>query len=101
MKPQKPRSSAICQSRGVIVFAFFVRFKAAKAKRLGERGAALVEFGLLAPVLLLILLGAAQFGLTLNQFVTLTNAVSIGGLQFALSRSDTTPYTDAVNAVKN
>jgi Flp pilus assembly protein TadG len=101
MKPQKPRSSAICQWRGAIVFAFFVRFKAAKAKRLGERGAALVEFGLLAPVLLLILLGAAQFGLTLNQFVTLTNAVSIGGLQFALSRSDTTPYTDAVNAVKN
>jgi hypothetical protein len=31
------------------VFAFFVRFKAAKAKRLGERGAALFEFGLLAP----------------------------------------------------
>src|ERR1700730_3484323 len=79
----------------------FVRFKAAKAKSLGERGAALVEFGLLAPVLLLILLGTAQFGLTLNQFVTLTNAVSIGGLQFALSRSDTTPYTDAINAVKN
>jgi Flp pilus assembly protein TadG len=72
MKPQKPRSSAICQWRGAIVFAFFVRFKAAKAKRLGERGAALVEFGLLAPVLLLILLGTAQFGLTLNQFVSLT-----------------------------
>ena len=88
-------------ARAAIVFAFFVRFKAAKAKSLGERGAALVEFGLLAPVLLLILLGTAQFGLTLNQFVTLTNAVSIGGLQFALSRSDTTPYTDAVNAVKN
>jgi hypothetical protein len=31
----------------------------------------------------------------------LTNAVSIGGEQFALSRSDTTPYTDAVSAVKN
>ena len=31
----------------------------------------------------------------------LTNSVSIGALQFALSRSDTTPYTDAVNAVKN
>ena len=45
------------------MFAFLVRFKAAKAKRLGESGAALVEFGLLAPVLLLILLGTAQFGL--------------------------------------
>jgi Flp pilus assembly protein TadG len=81
--------------------ALFARFKAAKAKSLGERGTALVEFGLLAPVLLLILLGTAQFGLTLNQAVMLTNAVSIGALQFALSRSDTTPYTDAVNAVKS
>ncbi len=88
-------------ARGAIAFALVVRFKAVKARSLGERGAALVEFALLAPVLLLILLGTAQFGLTLNQFVTLTNAVSIGGLQFALSRSDTTPYTDAVNAVKN
>jgi hypothetical protein len=52
-------------------------------------------------VSLLILLGTAQFGLTLNQFVTLTNAASIGALQFALSRSDTTLYTDAVNAVKS
>jgi hypothetical protein len=63
--------------------------KAAKAQSLGERGAALVEFGLLAPVLLLILLRMAQFGLTLNQFVTLTNSVSMGALQFALSRSAT------------
>src|ERR1700730_412051 len=79
-------------ARGAILFAFFVRFKAAKAKRLGEKGAALVEFGLLAPVLLLILLGTAQFGLTLNQFVTLTNAVSIGGLTFGLGRSDRAPH---------
>jgi Flp pilus assembly protein TadG len=91
-----------CIARGAIGFALrFARLEAAKAKSLGERGTALVEFGLLAPVLLLILLGTAQFGLTLNQFVTLTNSVSIGALQFALSRSDTTPYTDAVNAVKN
>jgi Flp pilus assembly protein TadG len=88
-------------ARGASAFAWrFARFEA-KVKSLGERGTALVEFGLLAPVLLLILLGTAQFGLTLNQVVTLTNAVSIGALQFALSRSDTTPYTDAVNAVKN
>jgi Flp pilus assembly protein TadG len=40
----------------------FARSRTAKAKSLGERGAALVEFALLAPVLLLILLGTAQFG---------------------------------------
>lgn len=33
--------------------------------------------------------------------MTLTNSVSAGALQFALSRSDMTPYTDAVNAVKS
>ena len=74
-------------ARGAIACAWrFVRFKAAKAKRLGERGTALVEFGLLAPVLLLILLGTAQFGLTLNQYVMLTNAVGVGAMQFAISR---------------
>jgi len=72
----------------------------AQVDRLGNRGTAMVEFGLLAPVLLLILLGTAQFGLTLNQYVMLTNAVGVGAMQFALSRSDTTPYTDAVSAVK-
>jgi Flp pilus assembly protein TadG len=87
-------------AHGAIAFALQVaRFKAAKAKSLGERGTALVEFGLLAPVLLLILLGTAQFGLTLNQFVTLTNSVSVGALQFALSRSDTTPSSDAWKAI--
>ena len=74
-------------ARGATACAWrFVRFKAAKAKSLGERGAALVEFGLLAPVLLLILLGTAQFGLTLNQFVTLTNAVSITRLRLMPSK---------------
>jgi Flp pilus assembly protein TadG len=108
MRPRKREAAAAAiirhrsMARGVIACAWrFARFKAAKAKSLGERGAAMVEFGLLAPVLLLILLGTAQFGLTLNQYVLLTNAVSIGGLQFALSRSDTTPYTDAVSAVQN
>jgi Flp pilus assembly protein TadG len=74
--------------------------EAARTAGLGERGAALVEFALVAPVLLLIMLGTAQFGITLNQYVMLTNAVGVGGMQFAISRSDTTPYTDAVNAIK-
>jgi Flp pilus assembly protein TadG len=80
--------------------SLFLSAQGGEGEEIGEIGAALVEFGLLAPVLLLVLLGAAQFGLALSQFVTLTNAVSVGELQFALSRSDTTPYIDAVNAVK-
>ncbi len=105
MRPDEHQAAIIrrkCMARGAIASTLrFARLEAAKAKSLGERGTALVEFGLLAPVLLLILLGTAQFGLTLNQYVMLTNAVSMGAMQFAISRSDTTPYTDAVNAVKN
>jgi Flp pilus assembly protein TadG len=95
MRPRKREAAAASiiraqsMARGAVALDRFFRFGAAKAKSPAESGAALVEFGLLAPVLLLILLGTAQFGLTLNQFVVLTNAVSIGGLQFALSRSDT------------
>jgi Flp pilus assembly protein TadG len=75
------------------------RLEAAKAKSLGERGTALVEFALVAPMLLLIVLGTVQFGLTLGQYVTLTNAVGVGAMQFAISRGDTTPSSDAWNAI--
>jgi Flp pilus assembly protein TadG len=77
----------------------FAACTAAQVEGLGDRGAALVEFGLLAPVLLLILLGTAQFGLTLGQYVMLTNAVGVGAMQFAVSRSDTTPSSDVWNAI--
>jgi Flp pilus assembly protein TadG len=106
MRPHKGEAIAVAiirhktMARGAMAFAWrFARFEAAKAKSLGERGAALVEFGLLAPVLLLILLGTAQFGLTLNQYVMLTNAVGVGAMQFAVSRSDTTPSQDAWKAI--
>ena len=104
MRPDEHQDAIIrrkCMAGAAITFALrFARFKAAKVKSLGERGTALVEFALLAPVLLLILLGTAQFGLTLGQYVTMTNAVGVGAMQFAVSRSDTQPYTDAVNSVK-
>jgi len=87
-------------ARGAIAFALrFARLKAAKAKSLGERGAALVEFAFVAPVLLLIMVGTAQFGIALNQFVMLTNAVTTGAQLFSESPGITTPYTNTVNAM--
>jgi Flp pilus assembly protein TadG len=77
----------------------FYHFGTAKVKSLGERGSALVEFALVAPMLLLIVLGTAQFGVTLGQYVMLTNAVGVGAMQFAISRGDTTPSRDAWNAI--
>lgn len=58
---------------------------------LGDRGQSLVEFGLVAPVLLLVLTGIFSFGIILNQYEVLTNATSAGARAFALSRGETSP----------
>jgi Flp pilus assembly protein TadG len=68
---------------------------------LGNDGALAVEFALLVPVFLLVILGGVQFGLLIKNYVTLTNAVAIGAMQFAISRSDTTPASDAWTAITN
>jgi Flp pilus assembly protein TadG len=60
-------------------------------------GAAAVEFALVAPFLLLLVMGTAQFGITLNNYLVLTNAVSAAARQLAISRSAATPRTSAVN----
>jgi Flp pilus assembly protein TadG len=77
--------------------------KSARKRRggtLGETGAALVEFALLAPVLLLIMVGMAQFGITLNQYVMLWNGVGAGATQFAISGvASSTPAQNAWNAI--
>jgi Flp pilus assembly protein TadG len=67
---------------------------------LADKGTAALEFALIAPAFLLMVLGAVQFGLVLANYVALTNAANVGAMQFAISRSDTTFYTDAVAAIK-
>ncbi len=62
-------------------------------------GIAAVEFALIAPVLLLILLGTVQFGIALNNYLELTGAVGSGALEFSMSRSATTPYTATTTAI--
>jgi Flp pilus assembly protein TadG len=48
-------------------------------------GGPATEFALVFPVMLLLLLGIIEFGLTLNNYVMLTYAVASGAQQFALS----------------
>jgi Flp pilus assembly protein TadG len=67
----------------------------------GERGAVTIEFAFLLPILLLLLLGAIQFGLVLKNYVMLTNAASVGAMQFAISRSNTTPASGTWTAITN
>lgn len=56
-----------------------------------DEGQSLVEFGLVAPVLLVVLTGIFSFGIILNQYEVLTYATSAGARAFALARNQTTP----------
>jgi Flp pilus assembly protein TadG len=70
--------------------------------RRGESGAVIVEFALLMPVLLLILVGVIVFGLALNQYIMLWNGVGVAAEQFAITAvASSQPATDAVTAIVN
>jgi Flp pilus assembly protein TadG len=47
----------------------------------------------------MIVTGVFQFGLAMNQYLNLTNAVAQGALTLALSRGTTTPYTATTAAI--
>jgi len=67
----------------------------------GEKGQALVEFVLVTPALILILLAIVQFGIMLSQYITVTDSARIGAQQLALGVGLTSPCDLAVtNAVK-
>jgi Flp pilus assembly protein TadG len=62
-----------------------------RSLRRNDTGQALVEFGLVAPVLLLVLTGIFSFGIILTQYEVLTDAVSAGARALALDRGQTSP----------
>ena len=65
----------------------------------GERGQALVEFALVAPLLFMILFGIIQFGTAFMHSVALTDAVRAGARQAAVSRSAADPVGATQSAV--
>jgi Flp pilus assembly protein TadG len=78
-----------------------VRHRVAIPWQKDRRGVAALEFGLIAPALFLLLFGGVEFGIVLNQYLTLTTATIAGATQFAFSAGvDATPYTDAVAAIE-
>ncbi|MBA2740648.1 MAG: pilus assembly protein [Actinobacteria bacterium] len=60
----------------------------------------MVEFALVIPVLLLLVMGIIQFGILFNNYVTLTDAVRAGARQAAVSRDLPDPVMAATNRVK-
>jgi hypothetical protein len=68
---------------------------------IGERGSALVEMALIMPMLLLLTTGIFVFGIAMNNYVTLTNAVSVGASTVALNAQLTTdPCAVASTAIE-
>jgi len=63
-------------------------------------GGVALEFALVAPLLIAMLLGIVQFSVLFNNISVLTNAASSGALLFSQGRSFTAPYSSAVTAVK-
>ena len=51
-----------------------------------ERGQSITEFALVLPLIVLLLFGVIQFGITFNNYVTLTDAVRAGARKGAVSR---------------
>lgn len=65
-----------------------------------QKATVAVEFAFIAPVLLLLVVGAGAFGIATNNYIQLTGATGDGARQLAISRSAATPYTDTVNQIK-
>ena len=65
-----------------------------------DNGAAMVEFGIVAPLLLMLIVGIYQYGIVLNQYVMLTGSTAAGARLFAVSRSAATPYSSSVSLIK-
>lgn len=63
-----------------------------------ERGAAAVEFAILLPVLLLLVLGTIEFGRAYNAQITLTNAARDGVRVMAINNDPVGARTAAKNA---
>lgn len=64
-----------------------------------QEGQALVEFALVLPLLLVLIMGIIQFGFLFNNYITLTDAVRVGARQAAVSRTLPDPEGTTKNRV--
>jgi Flp pilus assembly protein TadG len=64
-----------------------------------ERGQTMVEFAMVLPILCLLLFGVIQFGITFNNYVTLTDAVRAASRKASVSRQSGTRDADIQNAL--
>ena len=72
-----------------------------RRRRARTRGQAMVEFALILPLLLLLILGVYQFGQAYSDYIQVTNAARDGGRKALVSRSDASGVSDVVTTAKN
>lgn len=66
-----------------------------------KRGQSLVEFTLVMPILLMTMTGMVSFGMTMRNYLVLTNAVNSGAQALSMSRGQTTdPCATAYSAIE-
>ena len=66
-----------------------------------RRGSAAFEFALVVPIMLTVLFGILQFGITLGNNLTLLDATRAGAREMAVARSSATPYDSTVTRFRN
>jgi len=66
-------------------------------KRRNEKGQSLVEFALVVPLVILILMAIIEFGFMFNAYITISNASREGARLGALGSSDTAVVTRVVD----
>lgn len=64
-------------------------------------GSVMLEFTIVLPLLLFMLIGVLQIGIFYYDYISLTDATAAGARQFSIGRLDATPYADTVNAITN
>ena len=67
-------------------------------RRAGDRGAALVEFGIVAPMLLLLLFGVVEFGLLFGQKLDVSQGAREGARLISVNFRDTAGTTGATQS---
>lgn len=65
-----------------------------------ERGQSLTEFALVLPLMVMLLFGIIQFGVTFNNYISLTDAVRAGARKAAVSRHQPDPVAVTIDQVE-
>jgi Flp pilus assembly protein TadG len=63
-----------------------------------ERGQTFTELAMVLPILVVLVLAIAQFGVAFNNYLTLTDAARAAARKAAVSRQSSDPVSDCVNA---